>query len=184
MFNNRALPHKSLIEQLEVKNHQTALQYLFNYLPTKKAINKELILKLHAILLNGIRDDAGFFRNHGVRILGSNVPTANYAKVPALIAVLIKDINKTNTDPVALVAKSHARFEQIHPFADGNGRIGRLIMAAMLLKKNIAPAVIKQEQKRQYFNYLSKAQLKEEFSQLENFICEAIFKGFGVIKRQ
>jgi len=184
MFNNQALPNKSLIEQLEVKNHQTALQYLFNYLLLKKNIDKELILKLHSILLNGIRDDAGFWRRHGVRILGSNVPTANYLKLPELIDNLVRDVNKTNKDVVALTSNIHARLEQIHPFADGNGRIGRLIMAAMLIKANFPPAVIKQEIKRQYYNCLNKAQLKGEFSQLENFICEAIFDGFNIINRK
>ena len=184
MFDNRALSNKSLIEQLEVKNHQAALNYLFNYLKADKSINKELILKLHSILLNGIRDDAGLFRNHGVRIVGSNVPTANYPKLPELMDDLIKDINKNNKDSIALVTNIHSRFEQIHPFADGNGRIGRLIMVAMLIRVNFPPAVIKQEIKRQYYNYLNKAQLKGEYSQLEDFICEAIFKGFDIINRK
>jgi len=184
MFNNQALPNKSLIEQLEVKNHQVALQYLFNFLLKNKIINKELILKLHAILMNGVRDDAGLFRNHGVRIIGSNIPTANYLKLPELMDNLVVDINQKNNDIIYLVSIIHGRFEQIHPFSDGNGRIGRLIMTAMLLKENLTPAVIQQENKRQYYNYLNKAQLKGEFSQLENFICEAILKGFDVINRK
>jgi Fic family protein len=184
MFNNQALPNKSLIEQLEVKNHQVALQYLFNFLLKNKIINKELILKLHAILMNGVRDDAGLFRNHGVRIIGSNIPTANYLKLSELMDDLVVDINQKNNDIIYLVSNIHGRFEQIHPFSDGNGRIGRLIMTAMLLKENLTPAVIQQENKRQYYNYLNKAQLKGEFSQLENFICEAILKGFDIINRK
>ena len=184
MFDNQALPNKSLIEQLEVKNHQVALQYLFNFLLKNKIINKELILKLHAILMNGVRDDAGLFRNHGVRIIGSNIPTANYLKLSELMDDLVVDINQKNNDIIYLVSNIHGRFEQIHPFSDGNGRIGRLIMTAMLLKENLTPAVIQQENKRQYYNYLNKAQLKGEFSQLENFICEAILKGFDIINRK
>ena len=184
MFNNQALPNKSLIEQLEVKNHQVALQYLFNFLLKNKIINKELILKLHAILMNGVRDDAGLFRNHGVRIIGSNIPTANYLKLSELMDDLVVDINQKNNDIIYLVSIIHGRFEQIHPFSDGNGRIGRLIMTAMLLKENLTPAVIQQENKRQYYNYLNKAQLKGEFSQLENFICEGILKGFDIINRK
>jgi Fic family protein/DNA-binding XRE family transcriptional regulator len=184
MFGNQALPNKSLIEQLEVKNHQTALQYLFNYLKSNRNITKELILRLHSILLNGIRDDAGFFRNHGVRIIGSNVPTANYLKLPKLVDDLVVDINKKTKDIIALISNIHARFEQIHPFADGNGRIGRLIMVAMLVKVNFPPAVVRQEIKRQYYNCLNKAQLKGEFSQLEDFICEAVLKGFDIINRK
>lgn len=182
MFNNRALPNKSLIEQLEVKNHQTALQYLFDYLLNKKSIDKNLILKLHSILMNSIRSDAGFLRNHGVRIVGANIATANYIKIPELIASLVEDINKKEKDLIFQVAETHARFEKIHPFSDGNGRIGRLIIIAMLLRENIAPAIIKRDKKSQYYNYLNKAQAKKEFSQLENFICDAIFNGFEIVK--
>lgn len=184
MFKNRSLPNKSLIEQLEVKNHQTALQYLFNYLQNNNVIDEKLILKLHAILMNGIRDDAGCLRNHAVRIVGANVPTANYLKLPKLMDDLTKDINKNDKDIIALVSRIHARFEQIHPFADGNGRVGRMIMAAMLLKANLVPAVIKQEIKHLYYSYLNKAQVKEEFSQLEAFICEAVSKGFDIVNRK
>lgn len=183
MFHNQAIPHKSLIEQLEVKNHQTALQYLFHSCSSKQPITKDLILRLHEILMNGIRDDAGFFRNHGVRIVGANVPTANYLKIPSLIDDLIRELNKDTRDIVALVSRVHAQFEQIHPFADGNGRIGRLIMTGMLLGANIAPAVIRQERKQQYYTYLNKAQTQEELSQLEYFICEAILAGFVILKR-
>lgn len=183
MFNNRSLPNKSLIEQLEVKNHQAALNFLFNYLEKKKDINRDLILKLHTILLNGIRDDAGFFRNHGVRIVGSNVPTTNYVKVPDLINSLIKSINQAKEDIISLSTKIHASFEQIHPFSDGNGRLGRLIMLAMLVRKNIAPAVVQQEKKSKYYNCLNKAQLNNDFSQLEDFLCDSIFFGFKIINR-
>lgn len=181
MFLNKALPNKSLIEQLEVKNHQTALQYLFNSLNSNGKIDEKLILKLHAILMNGIRDDAGFFRRHSVRIVGSNVPTANYLKLPELMKEIVGIINKKNNDPINLVASVHAKFESIHPFSDGNGRIGRLIMNAMLIKANFTPAIIDQNSKGKYYNYLNKAQLKGEFSQLEDFICDAIFNSFNII---
>ncbi len=183
MFNDKALANKSLIEHLEVKNHQSALKYLFRYLLTQKSISKDLILKLHSILLNGIREDAGFFRNHGVRILGSNVPTSNYLKVPELISELIKEMNKKPKDIIALSTITHARFEQIHPFADGNGRIGRMIMQAMLINSNIAPAIILQNFKQEYYACLSAAQLKNEFSQLENFICDAVLHSFNILER-
>jgi Fic family protein len=184
MFNNKSIPNKSIIEQLEVKNHQAALQYLFTYLENAKKINEELILKLHSILMNGIRDDAGLYRRHGVRIVGSNVPTANYLKVADLMKDILVVINKKQKDGVAHISNIHARFEQIHPFSDGNGRIGRLILAAMLLKKNIAPATIKQEGKRLYYTCLRRAQLQEDYTQLEDFICGAIMVGFDIIGRK
>lgn len=184
LFHNKALPDRSLIEQLEAKNHQTALEYLFDYLYKKKRINESLILKIHSILMNGIGSDAGNYRSHGVRILGSNVPTANYLKVPSLIKRIVNDINKQNKDIIDQVSIIHSCFEQVHPFADGNGRIGRLLMNAMLLKNNIPPAVIKQEDKQLYYTCLNKSQLKNDNSQLQDFICDAILDGYKIIDRK
>ena len=183
LFQNATLPNKDLIEHLEAKNHQTALQYLFSEINSKYKINEEFILKLHGILMNGIRKDAGQYRKHGVLIVGTNVPTANYLKVPVLMKKLIKDINGRNKDIIYAVAEIHSRFEKIHPFSDGNGRIGRLLMNAMLLKKNISPAVIKQKNKRFYYKYLNKSQQGEDYNLLESFLCDAILSGFAVIER-
>ena len=184
MFQNAALPDKTMVEQLEVKNHQAALEYLFHYLAENKFLTEELILKLHGMLMNAIRSDAGVYRNHGVRISGTYVPTANYVKVPSLMEELIIDINKKNNDIIGHVTNIHSRFEKIHPFGDGNGRIGRLLIQAMSLSKNLAPVVILQEKRRLYSTYLNKSQMEDDFSLLENFICDAISEGYRILERK
>lgn len=184
IFNNKSIPNKSIIEQLEVKNHQASLRYLFQYLKNSKKIDDQLILKLHSILMNGIRDDAGMYRNHGVRIVGSNVPTSNYLKVPVLMKDIVKNINGNQKDNLGQASKIHASFEQIHPFSDGNGRVGRMILTAMLLKSNIAPAVIKQEEKQIYYACLRRAQLQDDSTQLEDFVCDSISYGFDILERK
>lgn len=183
LFDNVALPDKSLTEQLEAKNHQTALNYLFDYIFKNRDLDENFILKLHAILMNGIQPDAGSYRRHAVRITGVNLPTANYLKVPDLMPMVAKETAKSTRDIIALSAKIHSQFEQIHPFSDGNGRVGRLLMHAMLLKANFAPAVIRQEQKQLYYTYLYKAQTKGDYSQLEDFLCDAIMDGFKILER-
>lgn len=183
LFDNIALPYKSMLEQLGAKNHQTALNYLFNHIAKKKGIDEDLVLKLHAILMNGIRSDAGGYRRHAVRIVGVNLPTANYPKVPGLIPEIISDIRIRSHDIINQVAGIHAKFEQVHPFSDGNGRVGRLLMNGMLLKENIAPAIIRQERKQLYYTYLNMAQTKDDSSQLEGYLCDAIMDGFMVLER-
>jgi len=95
---------------------------------------------------------------------------------------LIIDINKPPKNAIKQVAEIHSRFEKIHPFSDGNGRIGRLIMAAMLLRYNIAPAIIQQKQKRNYYKYLNHSQQQDDFMNLEEFIADAILEGFKIIE--
>lgn len=183
LFDNAALPNKSLTEQLEAKNHQTALNYLFDHIAKKEKVDEALALKLHSILMNGIKPDAGVYRNHPVRITGVNLPTANYMSVPKLMPELMAGIDEKTKDIMALSAGVHSKFEQIHPFSDGNGRTGRLLMNAMLLQANFAPAIIRQEQKQLYYTYLYKAQTKDDHSQLEDFLCEAVMNGFTILER-
>jgi len=183
LFRNVALSNKTLVEQLEAKNHQSALIYLFGHLEQQKPLNEELILKLHSILMNSIRDDAGQYRYHGVRILGTHVPTANYLKIPDLMKELSKDIKREGKDAVSDIANIHARFEKIHPFGDGNGRVGRLLMIAMALRANLAPVVVREQNKGLYMAYLNKAQMTDDQSLLEDFVCDAILDGYSIVER-
>lgn len=183
LFDNAALPNKSLTEQLEAKNHQATLNYLFDRIANREKIDENLALKLHSILMSGVRPDAGVYRNHGVRITGVNLPTANYMSVPKLIREIMTKASEKTDDIIALSALIHSKFERVHPFSDGNGRVGRLLMNAMLLGANFAPAIIRQERKQLYYTYLYKAQTKEDRSQLEYFLCEAVFEGFKILDR-
>jgi len=184
LFDNVAIANKSLNEQLEAKNHQTALNYLFDYVSKKGKIDEEFILKLHSILMNGIRSDAGVYRNHAVRIVGVDLITANYMSVPKLIRETISQIDSKNKDIIALSTTIHSKFEKIHPFSDGNGRIGRLLMNAMLLQANLAPAIIRQQQKQVYYTYLHKSQVEDKHKYLEDFVCEAVVDGFRILERK
>ena len=151
LFQDATLPDKTLREQLEAKNHQAALLYLFDFMAMGQSIDEMLILRLHAMLMNGILPDAGAYRHHGVRIVGAGVPTANPVKVPALMEDLSHDVSRHATDVIEQGAAVHARFEKIHPFSDGNGRVGRLLLHAMLLRENLPPAIIRPEKKRLYY---------------------------------
>ena len=147
LFDDVALTNRSLVEQLEAKNHQAALNYLFDHISKGGVVNEDFILKLHAILMNSVRSDAGAYRSHPVRIAGVNLPTVNHLKIPDLVPQTLKRKKK---DIISLVTEVHSEFERIHPFSDGNGRVGRLLMNAMLLKNDFAPAIILQNQKQLY----------------------------------
>lgn len=185
LFDNVTIPDKTLVEHQEAKNHQAALGNLFHWLQkdrTRNVITEERIQKLHAILMNGIRSDAGQYRRHGVRIVGSHVATANYLKVTDRMYQFAQKIEQAHqTDLFTYIAKTHAEFEQIHPFADGNGRVGRLIMHAQALQNNLPPVLIRQERKQAYYTYLQRAQLEERYTFLESFICDGILESYRLL---
>jgi len=182
LFNKRVLENHTLTEQLEATNHRKAF-LLALHLSKKKEIKVADILDLHRILMAGILDNAGMLRNHNVRILGSNVPLANYLKLEKLMGEFVNIYNKKlkQDEIIKHIAKSHADFEQMHPFSDGNGRIGRLLMTILALKHNLPPVLVLKDRKNAYYKYLRQAQLKGDTTLLEDFICDAIFEANKIL---
>jgi len=180
LFEGITFRNKDLREHLEAKNHQVAMKFLFQTI-RQQNFSEDYISEIHRILMQGILEDAGLYRRHGVRIVGANVPTANYLKVPDLMQKLMKEIALKEKDVIAHVSRIHALFEKIHPFSDGNGRVGRLIMAGMLLKAHFPPAVIEKKEKQRYYKALQKAQLKEDYEALEDLVCESVLNGYKIL---
>jgi Fic family protein len=181
LFHNASPADRTVTEVLEAKNHQTALLYLFEHLEASEGLDEPLILRLHSTLMNGILPDAGRYRSHAVRIVGTNIPTSNSLSVPAHMGELAASLVDPSADVLARVAEIHARFEQIHPFSDGNGRVGRLLMHAMLLRAGFPPAVIRPTRKRLYHAALRQAQVGGDNSLLQDFLCDAVLEGHALL---
>lgn len=177
IYDNAVLKNRSAIEQREAINHQSALDFLLDEMNEKGkdfSFSPELIKSVHLRLMNGIISDAGMYRTHNVRIRGAYIPLANYLKVPTLVEDWCKKVNGATNDTVELLATSHAQFEKIHPFSDGNGRTGRLLLFCLALKKGIVPPIIHKERRYAYYKYLELAQTREVFEPLEYFLAEEI----------
>jgi Fic family protein len=174
IFKNINIPNKNLIEQIEAKNHKSALIYLFEHMKSKYVVDESLLKRLHEILMNSILDNAGAYRYHPVRIVGSKTITANYMKIPDLMKELFKEFECSELDVISKASIFHGKFETIHPFPDGNGRVGRLILNAMLIKENIIPVIINQQKKYQYYSCLEKGFETDEYEHLIDFITNSI----------
>lgn len=178
IFENQTLRGRTAVEQREAINHQTALYFLLDELVNEDdfKITPDLIKAAHLRLMNGIISDAGYFRNQNVRIRGAFVPLANFIKIPGLISRWCNAVNEETEDKIGLLARSHAEFEKIHPFSDGNGRTGRLMLFILALKLGLVPPILKKERKLAYYKYLELAQTREITDPLEMFIAEAILE--------
>lgn len=182
IFDHKVLANRTAVEQSEARNHQATFYWLLDQLVTEGdgfEIDEELILGTHLRLMNGIIGDAGKYRNHTVRIMGSHVALANYAKIPELVLELVRIARSEPAgDIITDMARTHAMFEQIHPFSDGNGRTGRLILFVQALKAGVMPPLVIKERKYAYYKYLEIAQTKNNYMPLELFIAESmVFTG-------
>lgn len=179
IFDHKVLRNRTAIEQREAINHQVALMFLLDELREQGrsfTISPGLIRATHLRLMNGILANAGEYRNHGARISGAYVPLANFVKIPMLMEQWSQRVNTGMVDPIAMLATSHAEFERIHPFSDGNGRTGRLTLFVLALSLGLVPPIIKKERRVAYYKYLELCQTRELSDPLEKFIAEAIIE--------
>lgn len=182
---NAVIANKSYREQAEARNHRTAFLFLLDQLKIGGKNFKwttELILETHKRLMNSLMDDAGNFRKYGVRVLGSSVARANYVSVPRKIDDLVAYMNTPTDDIIERLAKTHANFELIHPFGDGNGRTGRLIMFTQAMQYGIVPPLVIKERKRAYYKYLENADKTENYDLLSMFVAESVLFTNDLIK--
>jgi Fic family protein len=184
IFDHKVLANRTAIEQAEARNHQATLNWLIDGLArmgSQFTINEELILGLHLRLMNGIIADAGQYRTHGVRIMGSRVPLANWHNVASLITSLTSSIELSSNDIISDMARIHAEFEQIHPFSDGNGRTGRLLLLAQALRAGLIPPLVIKERRYAYYKYLEAAQINNDYRPLELFIAQSVETSYRLL---
>lgn len=165
---------KPLKDYLEAKNHADAFRYILDVLSKKKGITQDDILKIHAIVLKGIDDAfAGRYRNIRVRIKGSSVVLPNPMKVPDLMADFEKYL-QTQKDAITRAIMGHFKFVSIHPFVDGNGRMGRLLMNLILLQNGLWPIIIRPRDRKKYISSIEKGQLTQDTTTYEEFMYKAL----------
>ena len=153
---------KSITEHLEATNHAAALDFVKEQIKRKPSELKEKdVLKIHEIILSRInKEDAGLYRRVPVSISGSAVVLPNPKKVQDLMDEFFLWLKKeTKLHAVELAAEAHYRFVTIHPFIDGNGRTGRLLMNMILMMKGFPPAIIRKNDRLAYIKSLEKPQL-------------------------
>ena len=181
IFDKATVEDRSLIEHLEAVNHAQLLRDIFCG-KFSGVIDEKMVKAMHRILMQGIRDDAGEYSKHHRAIRGVDLVLPSPQDIPEEMAIFFKKVNKIDGNPIEHIAQMHADFEAIHPFGDGNGRIGRLLMIVQLIKNDFAPCVIAVDEKAHYYEYLEYAQ-KRSLSHLAAFITEAVCKGYDIIKK-
>ena len=151
-------------EYYEVKNYRKAFNTL---LEADRKITTELIKKYNKYIVENLHDLNGKFKTTQNLILGAEFePTKPYL-VPFEIEDWCNNLSyrldnaKTNEEKVEIIMDQHIKFEKMHPFNDGNGRTGRLLIVHSCLKEELEPIIIPKEEKGKYINLLASENLKE-----------------------
>lgn len=150
-------------DAVETANHFEAFNYILDH--ADDPVDKRLVCDLHAILKRGTSDARASWKNVGgyktrdneiTQMLGVNTGvTAPAAMVADFMDEVYEACARLDDDPVR-IARCHWMFEKIHPFSDGNGRIGRLIMVKECLRLDTIPPLIRDEHRSQYVQGLDR----------------------------
>ena len=141
-------------EIYEAINHKKALELVFKNSKNNEELDEVFIKKLNGTINRDMKDTEGY-RADQVFIRGSEHIPPQPEKIPNLMMYFVYNYNHDSEDIFNKIARYHIEFEKIHPFEDGNGRTGRLLLNYELLKNNITPVVINKEDRVKYFEFLS-----------------------------
>ena len=181
LFDKALIPDKSLLEHLEVTNHASVLRGIFR----KKfagPVTEKFIQGLHHDLMQGVREDAGSYSKYSRAIRGVNIALTHPEDIGEEMENLMHSWNKKNArKTIRDIASFHVQFELIHPFGDGNGRIGRLLMVIQCLQTDYPPVIIENARKADYYEALEYAQRKSDGPFL-CFLADQMEKTAGMIR--
>lgn len=187
----RVTGNKEMRHYLEVQGYSQAARWVYEQ-GVESSKNKDFVITIQHIrhihnLLMGLvwnayppvsGDKPGQIRTGPIpKIRGASIKLPTSAEVPGLLEALLDDINlwPKEVHPIEISAMAHARFEAIHPFNDGNGRTGRLLMSYMLILKGYPPAIILKSQRPKYLRALEKAQSNNhDYTMLVELIARSV----------
>ena len=166
---------RSLFEQ---QNQKLCYEVLKEKIVNKEPVSIELIQDIHRVLTSGTYDEQryivkgerpGEFKKHDY-VTGIHEVGSTPENVQVDLEELIDEINEIGAKaPLKAGAYLHARFESIHPFADGNGRVGRTLLNYWLMINDYPPMIIYDEDKHEYYRALQEYDEQEELASLVDF---------------
>ena len=142
----------------EIYDLQNTEKVFFELINSQEKLSHEFIIKIHDNLLENIDARKGY-RKMDIRVIKSNFDATPAAYVKTDMDILLNwyENSKEKLHPLVLAIIFHHKFEKIHPFADGNGRTGRMILNYILLKNSFPPLIVLKKTRTEYLEVLRKA---------------------------
>lgn len=166
------IDQKSLKEHLEVIGHKEAFDYVRQLVSENIEISESVIKDIHYLVLSDKKDDRGRYRKIPVRIMeAAHEPVQPYMIIPKM-EELLEEYKNSKEDIVTKLARFHIEFEGIHPFIDGNGRTGRLLINLELMKAGYPPIDIKFTDRLKYYEAFDEYHVKHNISAMADMFAK------------
>jgi len=166
-------------EIFEAKNLARVVSYI-NKRAKEQELILDVILSLHKMLISNIRDDiAGRFRQSGEYVrVGSHI-AVNPENIREQIEKMLADYNALSYENIIKrIAKLHLTFEYIHPFVDGNGRIGRALNNYILIREGFVPINIKFIDRKKYYEAFEEFDKKNKTEIMDKIVAKALANSY------
>lgn len=175
---------KPLKDHLEAKDHHEALEFIYELVQPQKrpTLSEHLIRTLHSLVMQKTDSEwAGKYRVSDVFIGGAEHKPPDASTVPGEITNLMNWFkkNQKKLHPVELATLTHHKIVYIHPFFDGNGRVARLVMNVLLMRKGYPLTIILQNDRPKYYRVLTQAD-KGNFASLVRFVAQAVERSLDI----
>ncbi len=165
---------KPLKDHMEAVGHKEAFDFVTELVKEKCEINERVIKQIHYLVLADKKDDRGVYRRVPVRIMGAAHETAQPYLIVTKMEELLRNYLASEEHIVTKLARFHIELEGIHPFIDGNGRTGRLLVNLELMKAGYPPIDIKFTDRIAYYNAFDEYHVKHNLKAMESLFAKYI----------
>lgn len=169
-------------EYVETLNHAAAFDYLEQLVSAERPLDADAVLNLHALVMKDLLEKPGQLRDVVVHIRGALWTPPPARQVGALLDQWLEWLagEGQRYEVIARAAIAHSQFEAIHPFIDGNGRLGRLLLGMMLMREGYPPAIVLCQWRNEYLAALDVAQVGGRYRSIINLVVRAVELGLDL----